>query len=203
MSLVVTMCVPGGIVMAADSRSVQWSPHEETPSGPTSDEAHKLFVTDNHVAIGIVGVASMEGELLAPHIEAIARDGLSKMSPEEITRDLLVRLRGLRRPPDVWLTVAGYHKGLQQVFNAQVCLPEVLKPHIPPAASPLFVESGGVPESVRNKATEMPADSSVLDAFAFVHYAFRTTIEAFPTMVGGPIDILVIRPGDHFWLQRK
>jgi len=46
------------------------------------------------------------------------------------------------------------------------------------------------------------------DAIDFAVFAVRSTIEAIrlqprPKTVGGPIDVLVIKPENAFWVQRK
>jgi hypothetical protein len=46
------------------------------------------------------------------------------------------------------------------------------------------------------------------DAIDFARYAVQTTIDSIrfqprPKTVGGPVDILVIRPGGAMWVQRK
>lgn len=46
------------------------------------------------------------------------------------------------------------------------------------------------------------------DAIDYAIYAVRTTIDSIrfqprPKSVGGPIDVLVIKPSEAFWIQRK
>ena len=51
--------------------------------------------------------------------------------------------------------------------------------------------------------------STVLDAIDFAVYAVRSTVDSIRFIatrsktVGGPIDVLVIKPREAFWVQRK
>jgi 20S proteasome alpha/beta subunit len=231
MSLVVTVYVPEGLVMAADSRltlefeipQVSGSPKHH--SVPSSDSTYKVFLTPNCIGVSTFGAAAVGTTPVAPLVEAFAVKELEAAAkpPGEVANALLQYFRTLAGPPPVRFHVAGYKGTEQEVFDVDVAGNVAKQVNIsgPGAAwggeadalSRLLSRVGTVDQTGK-LANELPSFGvafqhfTLQDAIDFAVYAIRTTADTMrfqmrPQTVGGPIDILIIRPGEARWLRRK
>ena len=116
MSLIITVYVREGIVMAADSRLTLNFPRT-TPSGQTnilsitsSDSAKKLFLAPNNVGIATCGFADIGGVPIAGFIESFIVEKLKghSLSAEQVASDLKVYFGALGVLPGTQFHVAGY-----------------------------------------------------------------------------------------------
>ena len=97
MSLVITVYVPDGLVMAADSRLTlefqlpQASGSTKHHSVPSSDSTYKVFLTPNRIGISTFGAAAVGTTPVAPLVEAFAAKELQAAAkpPDEVAKALL------------------------------------------------------------------------------------------------------------------
>jgi hypothetical protein len=116
MSLIITVYVREGIVMAADSRLTLTFPRT-TPSGQThilsitnSDSAKKLFLAPNDVGIATCGPADIGGVPIAGFIESFIVEKLKgqSLSVEQVASALKIYFGALGVRPATLFHVAGY-----------------------------------------------------------------------------------------------
>src|SRR5262249_55542154 len=116
MSLVVTVYVREGIVMAADSRltltfvrNTPGSP-PHTVSTTSSDSARKLFLTPNGIGISTYGAAAIAGAPIAGLLETFILEQLkaNPLPPRETAEALVAyfKAKGVSQP--TLFHVAGY-----------------------------------------------------------------------------------------------
>ena len=215
MSFVISIYVKEGIVLASDSRTtfsavqtIQPQKEGETPSVVNhlgvhiSDTNYKTFVTSNHVGITTCGDASIKDALL-PYFKRI-EPGLKSI-----------------------FTVAGYkyvkenqYEQKVYVINTQRGKVESLNTTAQGAhwdgetdvlirlIQPLFIKQGdGVFQDLPQH--NIPWNFFTLqDAIEFAEFATKVTIDTMKFQerlktVGGPIDILVLKPNCHQWIAHK
>ena len=201
MSLVVTVYVPEGLVMAADSRLTlefqlpQPSGPPKYHSVPSSDSTYKVFLAPNRIGISTFGAAAVGTAPVAPLVEAFAAKelGSSTKPPCEVANALLQHFRVMAGPPAVRFHVAGY-KDIQQqeVFDVDVAGNTAKQVNIsgPGAAwggetdvlSRLLLKVGALDQA--GKLTdELPLFGvafqhfTLQDAVDFAVYAIRTTAD--------------------------
>lgn len=118
MSLIITVYVREGIVMAADSRLTLNFPRT-TPdkqihilSITTSDSAKKLFLAPNNVGIATCGPADIGGVPIAGFVESFIVEKLKgkSLTAEQVASDLKVYFSSLDVRPGTVFHVAGYAK---------------------------------------------------------------------------------------------
>lgn len=92
MSFVVTVYIPQGIVMAADSRqviNVEQKPKEGAQplslQTISSDYTNKVFILDNNVGVSVLGEALLGGISMESHLKRLTEERLSKNDDPEIT----------------------------------------------------------------------------------------------------------------------
>lgn len=232
MSLVVTVYVPEGLVMAADSRltlEFQLPQPGTTPkhhSVPSSDSTYKVFLAAHHIGISTYGAASIGTTPIAPLVEALVVKEFEPAAkpPEEIAKALLSHFRAFTSPPaSCFFHVAGYKDTDQQVFVVDVKGNTATRTN---TSGPGAVWGGeadvlsrllskvGALDQTGKLVNELQSFGvafqhfTLQDAIDFAVYAIRATADTMrfqlrPQTVGGPIDALVIRPDGARWLRRK
>lgn len=122
MSLVVTVHVGEGIVIAADSRTtyhLKWKKNQENTPGPDTvehlgahytDTANKIFLTANNVGIAVCGDLALDNMPLTGEIEKFVRD-FGYLPVEDIPRELLDYFRNMHQHLNTFFFVAGYREG--------------------------------------------------------------------------------------------
>lgn len=116
MSLIITVYVREGIVMAADSRLTLTIPQPQlggnthTLSITTSDSAKKLFLAPNNVGIATCGAADIGGVPIAGFVESFIVEKLKNhsLNAEQVANELKNFFSALSVRPGTLFHVAGY-----------------------------------------------------------------------------------------------
>lgn len=230
MSLVVTLYVPEGIVMAADSRltlefQVAQAGVTKHHSVPSSDSTYKVFAAPNNVGVSAFGAAAVGSTPVAALVDAFFVKELAPgdKTAEAVADMLLAHFSTQPGPPATRLHVAGYKNGSQVVLDVDVAANSVKQVNTagPGAAwggeadplSRLMSRVGSLDQNGQ-LVKELPLFGTAFqhftlqDAVDFAVYAIRTTADTMrfqmrAQTVGGPIDVLVIKPNGLTWLRRK
>jgi hypothetical protein len=195
-----------------------------------SDANYKTFLTPSRIGISTFGAADIQGVPIAGYIESFISERLeaATSSPEEAASSLLRYFREFAPPPQTQFHVAGYveREGVakQEVWLVNVAAdrlerknPEgqqgatwggeadVLTRLLHPLGA---LDSGGQLTSALPHFPIPFRYFTLQDAIDFAIFALRATIDAIrfqprPKTVGGPIDVLVIKPHEAVWIQRK
>ncbi len=194
-----------------------------------SDSTLKTFLTPQNVGISTYGAADVQGVPITGFIESFINDVLAngQYEVDEAATKLLEYFRALAGPPVTWFHVAGYKvvNGIpeQQVWVVSVGDDTRTRVNPPGEQGAAWGgESDILMRILQQTATQdnqgnyqplpyhqIPWNFFTLqDAIDFAIYAVRTTIDTMrfqprPKTVGGPIDVLVIKPTEASWVQRK
>lgn len=235
MSLIVSLYVREGIVMASDSRitlnTETQGPHNviQNMAVVQSDSTYKLFLAPAGVGIATCGNASIDGVPISGYIESFIRENLGRgdLEVDQVPERISNYFNGFSPVPDVTFHVAGYKKvdGIceqhvwQVIVRENACIRvnsgldqgatwggefDVLSRIIKQTT---FQDSHGKHQPFKTYDIPYPF-FTLQDAIDFSIYAIRTTIDTIrfqtrPKTVGGPVDVLVIKPEEAFWVQRK
>ena len=260
MSLIVSVYVNEGIVMASDSRLTLTisnpiiGPIIAQNSIPLSDSTYKTFLCPNGCGISTCGNAAYNNKPIAGYIEQFIEKLTKKTLVSDIPQLLIDNFNTLNNGITTIFQVCGYEdcgeNKIQKVYRVYtgpnsrieeqatntsqgaiwdgetIVLSKLIKQQI---ISPQIIEATNVnlnnPDgsvSILEKAaildnskmTMLPEAPiawefmSLQDAVDFAKFAIETTINAmrFQSInktVGGPIDILIIKPNVAKWLQHK
>ena len=235
MSLVITVSVREGIVMAADSRltlNTQERQGENTVVNlavSQSAASYKLFLAPCGVGISSYGAADIEGVPIAGYMDSFITAKLEDQpSARDVAQRLLEHFAAFTPVPKTLFHVAGYARGAdqveQEVWGVNVEQGEVSRLGVAGQQGVSFGGEADILSRILSPAAQLDADGTVVgsfphyqmpfqfftlqDAIDFAVFAIRSTIDAIrfeprPKTVGGPIDVLVIRPSEAFWVQRK
>ena len=226
MSLIVSLKVSDGIVMAADSRVSMQVRKEDDLRGVMgichySDTFHKLFVAKNGVGISFCGEMAIEKGNLSYLLEAFLEEKVSAdLTVKETAEALLCYMKSLPKIPASIFHVCGYDEDIPVFYRV---LPK--KDMVEDLAErPLVWDGEGdilarilspvVMRTPDGKTAPLPDHPLALnlftlqDAVDFADYAIRTTIEAMrfqlrAKTVGGSVDLLVLRPDGPCWIRQK
>ena len=196
---------------------------------PSTDSNRKLFVSETGIGIATFGAAGVGAEPIADMIESFMREYVtdSNLGPDEVAKSLLAYFTAMQNPPDTHFHIAGYKtegtQRIQHVWNVSIAagLVTQVNPNGNHGAS-----WGGEAETMSRLFGEMfrqravdqfePLPSTIVawdwftlqDAIDFAAFAVRSTINFIrflprPQTVGGPIDVLLIRPTGHKWIRKK
>lgn len=236
MSLVVTVYVQEGIVMAADSRLTLTS-HEEQGDKTVvnlavgqSDSNYKLFLAPHGVGISTCGDADIKGVPIAGYVDSFVAAKLKNKptSIEQVAKAVLDHFEAFDPVPSCQFHVAGYSRGTshveQEVWQVNVAAKQVSRLNPPGQQGASWGGEGDILARLIVPVARIDADDKVLeklpshqipwqfftlqDAIDFAVFAVRSTSDAIrfqprPKTVGGPIDVLVIKPSGAVWVQRK
>ncbi len=229
MSLIVTVYVPSGIVMAADSRMLVRRSEERTEGEKTVRIEHNIVVSDNAnsvvplrsvpFGVSLYDQSLIAGQPVESHIQRFEADDIDPEDDIDATADkLMAFLQGRQANVSVGMHVAGYRK------QGRTSIPVVLVGHTVKETTLRrvnlseggevrygIVRAGDV--SVANrlidpKSLPLFAAMPIQDAVDYAVHIIRTTIDTLrfeprPPTVGGPIDVLAITPEGTRWVQRK
>jgi len=193
-----------------------------------SDSNYKTFLTTNNVGISAYGSGDIQGVPIGGLIESFINEKLAheNYAVDEVAQELLKYFQSFQKPPEVGFLVAGYRKmenvmeqHIWEVLISQSRVERLNQLGVPGAAwrgetdvmrrliQPVFLQtqSGYLP------IPHHPIQWSFFtlqDAIDYAIYAVKTTIDTMrfhprPKTVGGPIDVLVIKPDKAWWIQRK
>ena len=203
-------------------------PH--TVSVTTSDSARKLFLTSDRIGISAFGVASVGGAPIAGVIESFIVEQLAgkALPPKETAEALLQYFAGIGVKQDSSFHIAGYRATgsalTQEVLFVRLSDGTVTQLNAPDQQGANWGGEIDVFQRLVNDValvgvggaapTPLPSFGvpfqwfTLQDAIDFAGYAMRATIDtmrfqAREKTVGGPVDILVITPGEAKWIAQK
>lgn len=217
MSLIISMYLPQGVVMSADSRVTN-------KDGYCSDNAHKLFVTQKHVGISTCGNRS-SGSLYIEVLMDEFLDMVKDYSVTEVANAIIPFFKKKWKDMDSTFLVAGYEKQpddswIQKKFRILTDNKSIKECDYITGAQwsgktsivariindCYWKEDGKYLEYT--SANINWSRMNIQDGIDLSRFLFETTIKAYsfmnePHTVGGNIDILVLTPGGHQWISQK
>lgn len=226
MSLIVSVKVQEGIVMAADSRVSMQIRKSDELQGLTgirhySDHFTKLFLAPNDAGVSFCGEMAIEEGNLDVLLERFLKKNVTKHTPvKDVATLLLEYMRSLPKVPATIFHVCGYDDDeacMWRIFPKRNAVEKT-------EDKPLIWDGEGdilarllSPVNMRVAQGNGPALPdfpvalnlfSLQDAVDFADYAIHTTMDAMrfqlrPKTVGGPVDLLVIKPEEALWLRKK
>lgn len=233
MSFIIAVHVKEGIVLASDSRTtytqtIQNDNITTVKIGThTTDTTNKTFLCSNNIGISTCGDASLDGTPITGYIEAFIREHINETTDVfNVPQMLIDYFQKTPVIPDTNFIVAGYHLE-NNIPSQQIIWLNVRSGEITPVdTTAQGARWGGETQTLskiiqntymRNQAgAEIALGSTEVswglftlqDAIDFAQYAVDVTIKTMHyssvvETVGGPIDILVIKPDNAFWIQHK
>lgn len=232
MSFIITVYTNEGLIMASDSRTTYTTTHklsdgvvEKSVGVQITDTTYKTFLCNRRVGISTCGTASINSMPIAGFIEDfICKKVTEDSSVAEISKGLLEYFSDFSPIPNTHFIVAGYNAGdnKQQISRVYVASKLILpqKTDIPGAiwdgeidVLQRLIKAVGLKQNngTYNDLTYYGIGFNYFnlqDAIDFAQYAVDSTIKTMffqerVKTVGGPIDILAIKPNGAFWIQRK
>ncbi len=233
MSLIVTVYVKEGIVMASDSRVsfnrsiISNGKIVEQIGIHASNTTYKTFLCPNNAGISACGDASINNTPIAGYLEQFIREEITNGTQvSEMPEKLINYFQKLSPSLNATFHVAGYegddipHQSIYRINTQGPSTTLISSPEVWGATW------DGEAEILRRLLTEftltieneprviipkmdIPFQFFTLqDAIDFSMYAIDTTIKTMkfcvmPESVGFPVDILVIKPDESFWISRK
>lgn len=229
MSFIISIYTNEGMVMAADSRlmlntTMRQNNIDKYTCFGCSNTAQKIFATQSNVGIATCGDTDIMQKPIAGYVEAfIERNGSD--SVERTAQKLLDYFRGMNPDLNTTFHVAGYTPDCQQkVFRVHVATNTCEQVNNPDDQGATWngetdvltriLKAAWTSDEKGNPAEKLPCYSipweyfSLQDAIDFAIFATLATSGAIRFQnriksVGGPIDILVLKPNHSVWIQRK
>lgn len=236
MSLIVTLYVPEGIVIAGDSRlTLNWTTYsnqvEQKHSISASDSNPKIFTINNKFGLGTFGTADIGGIPISGFITKFTEEKVTDDTKIDQLPQLLLDFFG--EPfgnPAINFYVIGYNVengiSIPYAFYINILGKTFNRVNLSGDQTIYGANWGGEVEvltriinTVKIKKDDQWIDlpdtpiawnfMTLQDAIDFALYAVRTTIETMrfqqkEKTVGGPIDILVIKPNETpIWIKKK
>lgn len=232
MSLLITVYTNEGIVMASDSR-ITYTDTEKGSDGTavkrvgiqSTDSAYKTFLCNSRVGLSVCGDYTIHNMLIAGYIEEFIAAKVSESSTvEDIAQSVLNYFSAFSPASDTSFIIAGYNPNSSERHVIRVYIGSK-KMVVENARFPGAVWNGDIEtlqrviNDVGLKRTDgtyadIPSHCidfhffTLQDAIDFARYAVDITIKTMRFQncvksVGGPIDILAIKPTGAFWVQRK
>ena len=232
MSLVLTVNVREGIVMAADSRITLNSTNQQSQNQVIhfavgmSDTNRKIFITPEKVGITTFGAAEIQGVPIAGYIDSLIIGLKPNLTVKQVADELLKHFRTYNPIPETGFHVAGYTNNtlpIQEVYQVDVINNTAVLQGQPNIQGMVYGGEGDVVTRLlqpvfgkdnQNNYQPLPFFPipinffTIQDAIDFSVYMIKTTIDTMrfqsrPKTVGGPIDVLVIRPDGYEWVSKK
>jgi hypothetical protein len=198
-------------------------------SVPQSDANYKTFLTPGGVGISTFGDADIERVPISGYIESFIHEKLpsKNIDPKTVPKLLMDHFSALPKIPNTFFHVAAYasenEKRMPYVWLIDLSQQKISQLNPPgqqgaswggesDVISRLLLSVGTMDSQGKfNQMPTVPIDwqfFTLQDAIDFAIYAVKTTIDTmrFQTRVktvGGPIDVLVIKPECAFWVLRK
>jgi len=195
-----------------------------------SDANYKTFLAPNRIGISTYGAADLGGVPIGGYVESFLVDELadSPATPESVARGLLSHFQQFTPPPATHFHVGGYAEqegsSIQQVWHVDVAGGRVEQTNPPGQQGATWGGEADILARLVQPVGQLDASGNVTgplphfpipfqfftlqDAIDFALFALRATIDAIrfqprAKTVGGPIDVLVIKPTEAAWIQRK
>lgn len=194
-----------------------------------SDSIYKIFLTDTKVGIATYGQADIQGVPISGYIESFIKEHLSQgnFQVDQIPKELLTYFSALPGPLNTIFTVVGYkkvgNKWEQHIWEVEVASNSITRMNQPDKQGAYWGgESDVLSRLLRPVGIQKPDGTfeafpnypiqfgyfTLQDAIDYCIYAVKVTIDTMrfhprAKTVGGPIDVLVIKPDEATWVQRK
>ena len=232
MSFIISVYTNEGIIMASDSRST-YSTTNFLPEGlierqigvQITDTTFKTFLCQGRIGISTCGAADINGIPITGFIEDfITKETKPESTVETVSQGLLQYFSEFNPKPATIFVVAGYSipELKQQIMRVFVNEDKIVPID---CTSPGAAWNGETdvftritnPVAINNQDgtyTDLLSFRTgfnfftLQDAIDYAEYAVDVTIKTMffqdrVKTVGGPIDILAIKPTGGFWIQRK
>ncbi|OUQ75915.1 hypothetical protein [Flavonifractor sp. An100] len=232
MSFIITVHTNEGIIMASDSRTTYTNTSREKDGTviqrigvQITDTTYKTFVCNSKIGLSTCGTASINAMPIAGFIEDfIAQKITEESSVEEVAQELLAFFAQYTPLPGTNFVVAGYNKDdlKQHISRVYIATKQIVPIAINAPGVVWDGETDTLMRLVQNVALKKQENTysdlvfypigynyfTLQDAINFAEYAVDVTIKTMAfkdcvKTVGGPIDILAIKPSGAFWIQRK
>lgn len=233
MSFIITVYTNEGIIMASDSRTTYSNhsvlPNGEIQHNfgiQISDTTFKTFICNSRIGLSTCGDATVNNVPIAGLIEKFISQEITDEDSVEDTCNKLVTYFSKYNPPlSTIFIVAGYNadnqdQHISRVFIATKEIRPVADTGMPGA---IWNGEASILQRLINPVAMKNEDGSytdllnysigfnfftLQDAIDFAEYAVDVTIKTMSFQdcvktVGGPIDILAIKPSGAFWIQHK
>lgn len=231
MSLIICVYVEEGIVLASDSRTSynKTVGNINLMGVHSTNTTNKTFLCPNKTGISTCGDASIKGKPISGFIEAFIRE---KIKEETNIDDMPVLIKeyfnNLEAGLNTTFIIAGYKKEnekyIQKIYRIRTNVDDIENIDTTFGQGALWdgeiLTLTKLLTTVYTKNTEtgefnafpLPEFAwnyyTLQDAIDFAKYGIKTTIDTMrfqtvPETVGGPIDILVIKPESAEWLSKK
>jgi len=196
-----------------------------------SDSNYKLFVSPCGIGISTYGDADIKGVPIAGYVDSFIRTELAQApaSVEDAARKLALHFGSFDPAPATQFHVAGYSaqdggEAAQEVWHVDVASGCVNRLNVVGTQGASWGGEADILGRLIQRVAQLDQDDQVQqvlpyfqipwefftlqDAIDFAVFAVQSTIDAIrfqprAKTVGGPIDVLVVRPGDATWIQRK
>ncbi|MCD7866792.1 MAG: hypothetical protein LUG62_01015 [Clostridiales bacterium] len=232
MSFAITVFTNEGIIMASDSRLTRTAVERKMDGSVIykcgidfTDSVYKTFKCNERIGLSSCGNATINNMPIAGFINAFISNNVTEdSSVEDVAKATLTYFSKFTPVPDTHFIIAGYNKDDEkqhvvqtyvaenQIKTAETSLSgavwdgetEILMRLVKPVA---LKQGNGVYVDLSYNSISFQC-FTLQDAIDFAEYAVDVTIKtmAFQNCVksvGGPIDILAIKPDGAFWIKRK
>lgn len=233
MSFIITVYTNEGIVMASDSRTTYTTTNKRPDGSTEhmigvqiTDTTYKTFICNKRIGLSTCGAASVNNIPIAGYIEDfISKKVCDESTVESVAQGLIDYFSEFNPVPNTSFIVAGYNSDdmKQHISRVNVPIKNFFPTEDPSIPGVLWDgETDVFKRLVKNVALKMddgtysdlPTYSigfnffTLQDAIDFAEFAVDVTIKTMffqnrVKTVGGPIDILAIKPDGAFWIQKK
>lgn len=231
MSLIICVYVEEGIVLASDSRTSYNKLNENINfiGVHSTNTTNKTFLCPNNSGISTCGDASIQGKPISGYIESFIREKItSDTNIENMPKLIKDYFKKLESNLNTVFIIAGYKKEnekyTQKIYRIRTNIEkietidttagqgalwdgEILT--LTKLLTPVYNKDNQTGEFKPFPVPEFAWNYYTLqDAIDFAKYGIKTTMDTMrfqtvPETVGGPIDILVIKPEAAKWLSKK
>ena len=194
-----------------------------------SDSNYKTFLAPNDIGISTFGAADVQGVPIGGYIESFINEHLAgnNYAIEQVPQEILNYFRNLPGPPETGFLIGGYkteeNVPEQHIWEVKVTTGDIVRVNQPGQQGGSWRGEGdvltrlvklvGIQDQSGNfqPLPHYPIQwgfFTLQDAIDYAVFAVKVTIDTMrfhprPKTVGGSIDVLVIKPNEVFWVQRK
>ena len=232
MSFIIVVHTNEGVIMASDSRTTYTNTIKE-PSGTIrkeigiqiTDTTYKTFICNSRIGLSTCGTASINSMPIAGYIENFISEKVTEeCTVAEVAENLLAFFGQYSPTPATNFIVAGYNKDslTPHIRRVRIASKEIIPISTNASGVVWDGETDTLTRLVQNIALKNSDGTysdlafypigynyfTLQDAIDFAEYSVDVTINTMAfkdcvKTVGGPIDILAIKPSGAFWIQRK